>query len=177
MRRQIRPRTIALMVLSMLGCALFWHVGQPFWGNWPQVDAKVTSHYEYAAKGGHCSFGLDYEANGKPVHGHFTILDLCNAAPSIGTMAQLGVDPGEAGWVIVPEYSGMPMRQLIVTGTAIAVPVLGWAFLTGLTIGSLLAVSRLGARPWHEVAGVVVSSSWATRGLRSPCPDACNCGR
>lgn len=165
MRRKARYRIIALAVLGAVGFALFWHVGQPFWGNWPQVQARVTSHYEYVAKGVRCSLGLDFAVNNETKHSYFSTADPCNRAPAIGSLVQLRVDPGDPGWVILPDQPEMPVRQLVVTGMALAAPILVWALLTCLTVYRLRMVSRLGEAPWHEVTGAVVSSTMGTGGL------------
>lgn len=46
MVRTARTAGIVLVILAGAAAAIIWHVGQPYWGNWPQVDATVVSHRE-----------------------------------------------------------------------------------------------------------------------------------
>ncbi|MBT2530911.1 hypothetical protein J7E83_01980 [Arthrobacter sp. ISL-48] len=58
--RRVFVRTGMLITMFVAAASLFWHLGQPLWGNWPQMDATVTSQDEYVSRGTHCSLGLSY---------------------------------------------------------------------------------------------------------------------
>ncbi|MBT2530910.1 hypothetical protein J7E83_01975 [Arthrobacter sp. ISL-48] len=169
LRRRIRRKalnaTLVLPVLFALAFAIFWHVGQPFWGNWPQVDATVTSHYEYVTKGVRCSLGLDYLVDGQRLHGDFSVTLPCDGAPAVGSVVKLGVSPEDHGWVAVAGYPGLPTFQLLLTGMGLGFPVSGCALFTFFAIRRLRRVVRLGAGPWQAVTGTVLASLPSSNGL------------
>lgn len=155
MRRKARNATLVLPVLLALAFSIFWHVGQPVWGNWPQVDARVTSQYEYVNRGVRCSLGLDYVVDGQRLHSDFSVTLPCNKAPGTGSVVKLGVSPEDHRWVAVVGYPGLPTVQLLLTGMGLGFPVSGWALFTFVAIRRLRRVVRLGAGPWQAVTGTV----------------------
>jgi hypothetical protein len=165
MTRKARNAVVVLVILAAAAFGIFWHVGEPFWGNWPQVDAQVTSQYEYEVKGVRCSLGLDYVVDGQRVHGHYSMTDPCDRAPVVGSTVRVGVAPDDHGWVFVAGYRGLPSVQLLLTGLWLGFPLSGWAVLTVLAIGRLRRVLRLGTDPWWEVTGAVRSAVIKAGGL------------
>jgi len=67
-RRMVRKARVAVIVIVILAgtaTGIIWHLGQPLWGNWPQVDATVVSQDEYVARGVRCSLGLTSVIDGQ----------------------------------------------------------------------------------------------------------------
>jgi hypothetical protein len=163
--RKARIFVIILVALSAGAFGIIWHVGQPFWGNWSQVNATVTSQYEYVSRGTHCSLGLDYVFNGQHLHNSASIASQCTKAPAIGSTVILGVAPGDPNWIALSSYKGSLGILLMVTCTWTGLPVAGWALATALAIHRRRRVLQLGTKPWQEVAGVVTSSNLRSGGL------------
>ncbi|NYE94076.1 hypothetical protein FHU41_000297 [Psychromicrobium silvestre] len=166
MRLKARVRVVVLLVLLAVGFALIWHVGQPLWGQWPQANAKVTSHFEYQTRGVRCSVGLDFIAENKQAHSYATLMDSCNDVAAVGSQVQIRFAPADPGWVVLPSRPGFPMLQLFLTAFGLSWPMLGWALLTYFTVRRLRTVRQVGAGSWREVTGVVVNSTLGKGGLR-----------
>lgn len=167
-RRMARKARIAVIVLFILAGAAFgiiWHVGQPFWGHWPQVDATVVSQREYVAKYTNCDLGLSSVIDGKPQRSHVVFGNPCNRAPAIGTVVIMIYSPDDHGWVGLPRYQGNAIFTVVLSGIWLTFPLAGCTLWTVLAIRRLRRVTRLGAVPWQEVTGVVRSASLKPGGL------------
>lgn len=167
-QRMARRARISVVVLSILAAASFgiiWHVGQPFWGNWPHVDATVVSQREYVAKYTNCDLGLSSVIDGRPQRNHVAFGDPCKKAPAIGTVVTMSYSPDDHGWVHLLQCQCAGVFTVGLTGTWLAFPLAGCALWTVLGIRRLRRVTRLGASPWQEVTGVVRSASLKPGGL------------
>jgi len=118
-RRMVRKARTAVIVLVILAGATFgiiWHLGQPSWGKWPQVDATVVSQREYVAKYTNCDLGLSSVIDGKPQRNHVVFGNPCNRAPAIGSVVTMIYSPDDHGWVGVPRYQGTAIFTVVLAG-------------------------------------------------------------
>lgn len=166
-RMALKART-AVMVLAILAGAatgIIWHLGQPSWGNCPEVDATVVSQREYVAKYTNCDLGLSSVIDGKPQRNHVVFGNPCNRAPAIGSVVTMIYSPDDHGWVGLPRYQGSAIFTVVLAGFWLTFLLAGWTLLTVMAIRRLRRVTRLGAAPWQEVTGVVRSASLKPGGL------------
>ncbi|GGI00366.1 hypothetical protein ACFFGR_13445 [Arthrobacter liuii] len=167
-RRMARRARIAVIVLIILACTalgIIWHIGQPFWGNWPHVDATVVSQREFVAKYVDCDLGLSSVIDGRPQRNHVTFGDPCRQAPAIGSVVTMSYSPDDHGWVHLPLCQCAGGFTVGFTGFLLSFPLAGCTLWAVLAVRRLRKVTRLGASPWQEVTGVVRSASLKPGGL------------
>ncbi|RKR29799.1 hypothetical protein [Arthrobacter oryzae] len=167
-RRMVRKAwtsVIVFFILAGAAAAIIWHVGQPYWGNWPQVGATVVSQREYVAKYVDCDLGLSSVIDGKPQRNHVSVGNPCNRAPAIGTVLTMSYSPDDHGWVNLTRCQCAGVFTVSLTGVWLTFPLAGCALWTVLAIRRLRSVTRLGAAPWQEVTGIVRSASLKPGGL------------
>lgn len=165
MVRKARTAVIILIVLTGTAAGILWHVGQPFWGNWPHVDATVVSQREYVAKYVDCDLGLSSVIDGRPQRNRVTFGDPCKQAPAIGSVVTMSYSPDDHGWVHLPQCQCAGVFTVGLAGFWLLFPLAGWTLLTVLAVRRLRRVTRLGAGPWQEVTGIVGSASMKPGGL------------
>lgn len=157
--RRVLIRTGVLIGLFVAAASLFWHVGQPLWGNWPQVDATVTSQHQYVSKGTHCSLGLSYIAADQKLATHYSEFDPCGKSLAIGSVVKLGVNPADHTQIAVAGVADPIIADLVVTGAGSFPPLFWMSIFVAYSWRHYRTVTRLGSGPWHEVTGTAVASS------------------
>lgn len=165
--RSVFVRTGILIALFIAAASLFWHLGQPLWGNWPQTDATVTSQDEYVSRVTHCSLGLSYTVGDQKLRTHYSELDPCRESLAIGSVVKIGVDPADHKHVIVASVPGPIIMQLFLTGAVSFIPLFWMSIFVGYTWLHHRTVTRLGSGPWHEVTGTVVTGSIISNRLKA----------
>lgn len=165
MARKARTAVIVLVILAGTAFGIIWHLGQPIWGNWPQVDATVVSQHEYVSRGVNCTLGLRSVIDGQPQYNHVSVGNPCNRAPAVGSVVTMIYSPDDHGWVGLPQYQGSLIPFLFMVCFWVGLPLAGWALLTFVAVRRLRRVTRVGSGPWQEVTGIVRSASLKPDGL------------
>ncbi|WP_394940638.1 DUF3592 domain-containing protein [Psychromicrobium sp. YIM B11713] len=79
---------------------------RPFWGDFVQVSATVTSQRQYYHKGEQCDLGLRFNFRGQVRTTTYDIDNPCQVAPAIGSTVTASVNPNKLSEVLVKGYEG-----------------------------------------------------------------------
>jgi len=171
--RRVRIWSIVMAVLAILWCVALWHIGQPLWGGWPQVQATVASAEDWNNRYQHCDLGLDYAIAGQAQHRHHSTLSTCAEAPAVGSVVTLAYSPGDHGWMTLPGTDSGPLTEVIMLGLVMGIPVFWSTLIAGFVWRSYRRKRALACWPWREVSAKVKKriSTKAGQGFVMESPD------